>query len=334
MSAPARVGVIGTGYWGRNLVRNFDALGALAAFCDVDPNTVANFSRQYPHAAPFTDPADLLASDTVTSVAIATPAASHGELVAAALAAGKHVFVEKPLCLDIAEGRALADLAHDRGLTLMVGHLLLYHPAFIALCRAVESGRLGTLRYIYSNRLSLGKIRREENAFWSFAPHDISMILRLAGAMPERVVTNGGTFLSPSVADTTLSHLTFPGGLQAHIFVSWLHPYKDHRLVVVGADGMAVFDDVLAGADKLSLYAHSVDWNGGLPSINKAEAEAIAYDETEPLSLECGHFLDCVATGGVPVSDAAEGLRVLTVLDAGQRSLAQGAPIIIASEAS
>ena len=332
MSVPARVGVIGSGYWGRNLVRNFATLGALSAICDSDPEAVAGASVHCPEAARFTDAAEIFDSPEVGAIVIATPAASHGRLVAAALAAGKHVFVEKPLCLDIGEGRELAGAARDRGLTLMVGHLLLYHPAFTALCRTVESGRLGTLRYIYSNRLSLGRIRREENALWSFAPHDISMILRLAGAMPERVGTFGGTFLSPSVADTTLSHLTFAGGVQAHIFVSWLHPYKDHRLVVVGADAMAVFDDVRAGADKLRLYAHTVGWDGGLPTVSKAEAEAIPYEATEPLEVECGHFLDCVTTGAAPVSDAAEGLRVLAVLDACQRSLARGAPILLGDE--
>jgi UDP-2-acetamido-3-amino-2,3-dideoxy-glucuronate N-acetyltransferase len=196
----------------------------------------------------------------------------------------------------------------------------------------VAAGGVGDIRYIYANRLSLGRIRRVENALWSFAPHDVSMILSLVGEMPARVVASGGTYLSPEVADTTLSHLSFGDGVQAHIFVSWLHPYKDHRMVVVGADGMLVFDDVKRGADKLLHYPHAVSWRDGLPTIDKAEAHPVAYDSEEPLKRECAHFLDCVATGATPISDAAEGVRVLAVLDACQRSLASGEPTTLAGE--
>jgi UDP-2-acetamido-3-amino-2,3-dideoxy-glucuronate N-acetyltransferase len=212
---------------------------------------------------------------------------------------------------------------------LMVGHLLLYHPAFVALRALVHAGRIGALRYVYSNRVSLGRLRREENALWSFAPHDFSMILALAGAMPDRVSANGGSYLAHGVADTTLSHMHFPGGVQAHVFVSWLHPYKDQRLVVVGADGMAVFNDVADGADKLLLYPHRAQWDGDVPVVEKVAAEPIAYAPDEPLGRECAHFLDCCATGARPLSDAAEGLRVLAVLDACQRSLVQGRPITL-----
>ena len=318
-----RVGVVGAGYWGKNLLRNFDTLGVLESFCETDAGLRADRAANYDVPA-YANLDALLADESVTAVAIATPAATHGDLARQALEAGRHVFVEKPLCLDLAEADGLDALASERGLTVMVGHLLLYHPAFVALRELLREGRLGRLRYVYSTRASLGKIRREENALWSFAPHDVSMILQLTGALPERVTCSGGAWLHPPVADTSLTHMTFPGGLQAHIFVSWLHPYKDHKLVVVGEDAMAVFDDVETGAGKLRYYRHQVGWNGDIPAIDKADAEPIPYGNEEPLARECAHFLDCVRDGARPLSAASEGRRVLSVLDACERALASG----------
>jgi len=324
-----KVGVIGLGHWGPNLARNFAALGALGAIADTRADVRAKLAAAHPGAAQHASADAALADSSLDAVAIATPAATHGALVRQALSAGKHVFVEKPLCLDLTEARDLGAEAKRRGRVLMVGHLLLYHPAFIALKALVEAGRIGTLRYIYSNRLSLGKIRREENALWSFAPHDVSMILSLTGALPERAMTSGGNYLLSDVADTTLSHLSFPGGVQAHIFVSWLHPYKDHRLVVVGSEGMVAFHDSEPEGKKLILYPHAVGWDGDLPTVTKAAAEPVAYEPGEPLSLECRHFLESVAARRAPRSDAAESLRVLSVLDACQRSLSSGQPVAI-----
>ena len=328
-----RLGVIGLGHWGPNLARNFHALGALTALCEARPETRQRFSADYPHAAVFLDLRDMLAAPEIDAVAIATPAETHGRIVRSALSAGKHVFVEKPLCLDIGEARELGAEAERRQLILMVGHLLLYHPAFVALKDLVDAGRLGRLRYIYSNRLSLGKIRREENALWSFAPHDVSMILSLTGRMPVRAMTSGGSYLLPAVADTTLSHLAFGDDLQAHIFVSWLHPFKDHRLVVVGSEAMASFHDSSVGENKLLLYPHAVSWNGDLPSVAKAAATAIEYEQGEPLALECQHFLQCVEQKRAPRTDSAESLRVLAVLSACQRSLALGQPVDVMIDA-
>jgi UDP-2-acetamido-3-amino-2,3-dideoxy-glucuronate N-acetyltransferase len=260
-------------------------------------------------------------------VAIATPAATHGEFVERALNAGKHVFVEKPLCLDVTEAKSLKNMADEKGLVLMVGHLLLYHPAFRALFESARNGVLGELRYIYSNRLSLGKIRREENALWSFAPHDISMILQLAGGMPRRVTASGANYLTADVADTTLSHLVLGGNLQAHIYVSWLHPFKEQKLVVVGEQAMIVFDDTKDLAEKLLLYRHRIAWEGGNSIVSKAEPEPIAFDAGEPLRNECQAFLDAVDGISHPPSDAAEGIRVLRVLEACQRSILAGAAI-------
>ena len=318
------VGVIGTGYWGKNLLRNFAELGALRAFCDSDEAARRTHGSRYSQVTAYASANELLADSSVDAIAIATPAATHGTLARQALNAGKHVFVEKPLSLELNEAVGLCARADQLRRTLMVGHLLLYHPAFDALRAVVHDGKLGEIRYVYSNRASLGKIRREENALWSFAPHDVSMILRLAGTSPERVACSGGGWLQPPVTDTSLTHMVFPGGLRAHIFVSWLHPVKEHKLVVVGSEGMAVFDDVQAGERKLLLYPHSVGWDGDIPSVVKADAVPIAYDADEPLARECAHFLDCVVTGRPPLSDGREGCRVLSVLDACQRSLDSG----------
>ncbi len=319
-----RIGVIGAGYWGKNLLRNFEALGVLHAFCDADATARATFGERYPRANAHSDAAELLADPAIDAVAIATPTATHGMLARQALEAGKHVFVEKPICLDVDDAANLNALADRLDRTLMVGHLLLYHPAFEALQAAVRGGQLGEIRYIYSNRASLGKIRREENALWSFAPHDVSMILRLTGSMPERVMCGGSGWLHPMVADTSLTHLVFPGNLQGHIFVSWIHPFKDHKLVVVGSDGMAVFDDVQPGEGKLLHYRHTIGWENDLPTVDKAEAVPIPYSSDEPLARECSHFIDCVMTGRRPLSDGHEGWRVLSVLEACQKALDTG----------
>jgi UDP-2-acetamido-3-amino-2,3-dideoxy-glucuronate N-acetyltransferase len=320
------VGVIGTGYWGKNLLRNFYSLNSLSAICDSDIDVINSYVGIYPDIATFQDVESLLAYP-VKAVAIATPAESHGRLVRMALEAGKHVFVEKPLCLDVAEAESLRDEANKRGLKLMVGHLLLYHPAFCALLDFIRNNELGKLRYIYSNRLSLGKIRREENALWSFAPHDVSMILQLANELPETVVANGGSYLTPDIADTTLTYMDFSDGLRAHIFVSWLHPYKDQRLVVVGEKGMVVFNDTLEGQDKLQLFRHNIGWEGELPVVSKAPGESIPYEEGEPLKIECLTFLKAIEDELEPPTNADEGIRVLQVLNACQKSMLNGSSV-------
>jgi UDP-2-acetamido-3-amino-2,3-dideoxy-glucuronate N-acetyltransferase len=330
--APPRVAILGLGHWGSNLVRNIHALGALAGMSDTAEAARAKFAAAHPDARMYPSPEAAIADAGIEAVMIAAPAVAHAALVRKALAAGKHVFVEKPLCLDVAEARALKRDADRQGRVLMVGHLLHYHPAFIALARAVRGGVLGKLRYIYSNRLSLGRFRREENALWSFAPHDISMILALMDAMPVRVSADGAHFLSEGVADTTLSHLTFAGGEQAHVFVSWLHPFKDQRLIVIGERAMAVFNDVASGAEKLLLYRHAAGWSGDIPVVEKADAEPIAFEPAEPLRRECETFLAAVRGAVHPPSDAAEGIRVLTVLDACQRALETGSPVLLESD--
>jgi UDP-2-acetamido-3-amino-2,3-dideoxy-glucuronate N-acetyltransferase len=318
-----KVVVVGSGYWGKNLVRNFNTLGALAAICDNDPRVLQSLQKMYDGVPTVHRFDDLLdgSGPSADAIAIATPAESHYELTKKALLAGKHVFVEKPLSLTVDEGKELVQLAEQNRLTLMVGHILHYHQAVIKLKELIESGELGKIQYLYSNRLNIGKIRAEENILWSFAPHDISVILMLLGEMPETVYAAGGTYLQQQIPDTTLTTLDFPSGVRAHIFVSWLHPFKEQKLVVVGDKKMAVFDDVTE--EKLLLYPHKIEWHHRIPVAAKAEAELVELEMEEPLKAECQHFLDCVTERMTPRTDGREGLRVLQVLEASQESLNQ-----------
>lgn len=319
------VAVVGAGYWGKNLVRNFAGLGALAAVCDSDVERLESFNQSFPGIKLYRAYSDVLSDHTIHAVAIATPAEAHADVVKEALLAGKDVFVEKPLCLSVKDGTELVALAKKTDRILMVGHLLWYHPAVLKLKELIRTGELGRIQYIYSNRLNLGKIRREENILWSFAPHDISVILGLLNEMPDAVLAQGGNYLHQQIADVTISLLSFPSGVKAHIFVSWLHPFKEQKLIVVGDRKMAVFDD-MEKKDKLLLYPHSIDWKDNLPVANKRDAQSVDLDQGEPLQAECQHFLDCVATRTKPRTDGEEGLRVLSVLQRCQEALEPSVP--------
>ncbi len=322
MTAPPRAALLGCGQWGRHIARNLAELGALAAVHDADDATAQHIAGRHGVAA--RPMADILADPTIPAVAIATPAITHAAIAQAALAAGKHVFVEKPMTMSVADAQAIAAYARTSGRILMVGHLLQYHPAFLRLRQLVSEGVLGRLQYIYSTRLNLGRVRRDENILWSLAPHDISMILALVDEMPDHVSAVGHTYLRKTSLDTTTTHLSFPGGQNAHIFVSWLHPYKEQKLVVIGEQGMAVFEDTRDWSEKLLHYPHAQNWRDGLPELDRAEAIPIVCETSEPLNLECRHFLDCVATGDEPRTNGQEGVRVMHVLEAAQRSLTTG----------
>lgn len=319
MDVVGRIAVIGSGYWGRNLVRNFDQLGALHTVCDGNPRVEEEIRGKYPEAVFRGEYSAVLADGKVDAVVLATPAVTHFEMARQAMEAGKDVYVEKPLALTVEEGAELAAMAERRGRILMVGHILQYHPAVRKLKELIAAGGLGRIDYIYSNRLNMGKIRTEENILWSFAPHDISVVLSLLDEDPVSVTCDGGEYLNRGVADVTLSQLTFSSGVRAHIFVSWLHPFKEQRLVVVGSEKMAVFDDT--AANKLVLYSHRVEWKERVPSAVKAEGEAVELEKTEPLNSECRHFLECVEQRATPKTDAREGLRVLRVLAACEEAL-------------
>jgi predicted dehydrogenase/acetyltransferase-like isoleucine patch superfamily enzyme len=264
---------------------------------------------------------EVLADSEIPAVVIASSAITHAPIAMKALQAGKHVFVEKPLALDMDDARKLCALAEEKKLTLMVGHLLQYHPAFIALLKEVKSGRIGKLRYIQSHRLSFGKIRTEENVLWSFAPHDISMILALAGGAPQTVSAQATAQVTPGIADIATLHLNFAGGLRAHIMVSWLHPVKEHRLTVIGEHGALVFDDSLPWEQKLAFHKNNVALKDGKPVAEKGEIIPLALEQGEPLRAECEHFLNAVRNKAVARTDGQEGMMVLKTLTATEKAL-------------
>jgi UDP-2-acetamido-3-amino-2,3-dideoxy-glucuronate N-acetyltransferase len=306
-------------------------MGHLKAVCDSNTDSLRAIASQYPGISTFGTLAEALADSELDSFVLASPAEQHHRMALAAIQAGKDVFVEKPLALDAEDGLEMVHAARESGVILMVGHLLRYHPAILKIQELVAAGTLGHLDYIYSNRLSMGKIRQEENALWSFAPHDISVVLALVGQMPVQVSATGGAYLQPNIADVTISNLLFDRGTRCHIFVSWLHPYKEQRLVVVGSKQMLVFEDSRA-ENKLVLFDKRIEWKNGAMEASKPQGTPVAFDPDEPLRRECAHFVDCVRQRKEPFTPGSEGVRVLEVLQACQRSLQMnGEPVQVSA---
>src|SRR6202166_1698460 len=312
------VAVVGCGYWGQNLVRNFHQLGRLRVICDVDRNRLEQLQPLYKGVEICDSYEELFARKDIEGIVIAAPAVQHYSLAKRALEMGKDVFVEKPLALQVDHAEELTELAQKNGRVLIVGHLLQYHPAIQKLKSLIGDGVLGKVQYVSSSRLNFGKLRTEENILWSFAPHDISAILYLLGEEPTSVAAHGGNYLNANVADVTLTSCEFASGVTAHIFVSWLHPFKEQKLVIVGDRQMAVFDDTET-ARKLVLYPHQVEWVERHPIAKRSEGQVVELASDEPLKVECQHFLDCVATRQTPNTDGNNGVRVLRILNSSQR---------------
>jgi len=323
------IAVVGCGHWGKNLVRNFSDLGSLAAVCDPNAEVAQQYADQY--LVKNDSFSEILHDVGIEGVVLAVPAPLHASMAIEVMNAGKHAYVEKPLAMNNLEADRMIASAEENGVQLMVGHLLQYHPIFVALRTLVESGEMGALQYIYSNRLSFGKVRSEEDVIWSFAPHDISMILSLTGHEPDTVRTESTSILQPDIADTAIVHMEFNSGLKAHISVSWLHPYKEQKLVVVGKNAMAVFDDTKPWGEKLALYPHVVRSSGSLPSMEKAEVEYVEVLQSEPLRNECQHFVDVVSGDITPLTNGKEGLGVLNVLSAASLSQSKNQAVRIES---
>ncbi len=320
-----KLAVVGCGNWGKNLVRNFRDLGALVAVVDPSAASRAVAAEAAPGIAVHPEIQPVLADPSIDAVAIATPSDAHARIALAALAAGKHVFCEKPLALSYADGRRVVDLAAARAKVLMVGHILDHHPGIRALLELVDSGALGEIQYVFSNRLNLGKIGREENILWSFAPHDLALIPRLIGSRPIRIAASGGAFVRSGIADVTVTTIAFENGVAAHVFVSWLNPFKEQKLVVIGSKKMATFDDV---AKELVLHDQRIDWHAGEPVPVRGEGTRVAYALDEPLRIECAAFLRAVEVGEPTGADGESALEVLRLLEHAERSLAAGgAPI-------
>lgn len=331
---PVRVGVVGFGYWGPNLVRNVDRLGdaELVAACDLNEKNLAKLAVLYPHVRTTTSLATLLSDFDLDAVVVATSAPSHFAIASQVIAAGKHCFVEKPLTLTSADAEALVRAADERGVVLMVGHLMEYHSAINWIKDCIASGELGDVLYLYMQRLNLGKVRTEENAFWSLAPHDVSIVLYLLGETPDYVSANGAAYVTPGVHDTVFANLHFPSGKMANIHVSWLDPHKIRKLTIVGSQKMLVFDDMQA-TEKIWIYDRGVEPKEALPygadlQLRFGDIHVPFIKMAEPLSIEVQHFLDSCRDGSVPRSDGRDGLRVVRVLEAVDESMAAGgAPV-------
>ena len=340
MAETIGIAVVGTGDWGANLVRNFASLSGarLAALCDSDPQRLAAAAARYPGARPCSDVEQVATASDVQAAVVSASAVSHYPLAKALLEAGKDVYVEKPLALQVAHAEELVRLARERGRILMVGHLLLYHPAVRYLKQLITRGDLGEVFYIYSQRVNLGKVRRDENALWSFAPHDLSVILHLLDQEPVDVVARGSAFLQGKVEDVVFVDLRFADGKLAHAHVSWLDPHKLRKVTVVGSQKMVVFDDMEA-SEKIRVYDKGVDRAGQVVSygdaltVRSGDILIPKISLQEPLRLECQHFVDCVRDRKPPLTDGADGLRVVRVLAAAQASLEQGgAPVALTGE--
>ncbi len=311
--------LIGLGYWGPNIARNLDAMGRLGLIVDANPQVVESAKKEHPHIPCISDVSNALQRPDMRGVFIATPPSTHANLAIQAMRAGKDVFVEKPMSDNLDQAKLMLTVAQETGRILMVGHILLYHPAVLKLKEMMDRGEMGKIQYVYSNRLNFGQIRIQENTTWSFAPHDISVINYLLNEVPKAVSTSGAAHISAGVHDVTLSDLEYPSGVKAHIFVSWLHPFKEQRLVVVGTKKMAIFSDV--DRNKLVTYDHEVEWVSSKPSPKKAEPKVVEIGVWEPLKKECEAFLEAIETRRPPLADAFNGYHVVEVLQASDQSL-------------
>jgi predicted dehydrogenase len=316
------VGLVGLGYWGPNLARNFAALPEceLAWCCDADAERRERFAGQFPSARFTDDLDDLLRDPTLDAVVLATPVPTHASLAVAVLEAGKHCFVEKPLAQSVADGERAVAAAAAAGRALMVGHLLEYHPGVLMLKEIADSGELGELRYIYGNRLNLGQLRADENALWSLGAHDVSVVLALAGEEPYELSARGESYMREGIEDVVFGFMRFPSGLAAHLHLSWLDPHKERRFTVVGAKRMATFDDMEVER-KVTIYDKGFDEKSNSYIARAGEIRSPLVPKTEPLAIECRHFIDCVRNGTTPRSDGESGLRVVRVLEGLQAEL-------------
>jgi predicted dehydrogenase len=322
---PVRIGVVGLGYWGPNIARNFDAIAGceLAWGCDDSADARVRLAERFPAVKLAEDIGELLADPALDAVALATPVNTHADLAVRVLESGKHCFVEKPLAQSVAGAELAVQAAREHGRILMVGHLLEYHPGVQKLRELVESGELGDMYYIYGNRLNLGKLRADENALWSLGAHDVSVVLHLAGEEPSEAVAHGESYVRHGVEDVVFCFLRFPSGLCAHLHLSWLDPHKERRFTVVGSRRMATFDD-MALEGKVAIYDKGFDEDArgyGEYITRSGEILCPRIANVEPLRVECEHFVDCLMRGQRPRSDGESGLRVVRVLERLQGSL-------------
>lgn len=325
MRAITTVGVVGLGYWGPNLARNFAALpeAELRWCCDARTELHERFTTAFPSTRMTTELDHLLEDPELDAIVLATPVSSHADLAVRVLDAGKHCFVEKPLAQSVADAERVVEAQRRSGRVLMVGHLLQYHPGIAKLKQLIDDGELGEVRYIYGNRLNLGQLRAEENALWSLGAHDISVLLHLAGEEPDELSARGESYMREGVEDVVFAFMRFASGLTAHLHLSWLDPHKERRFTVVGSNRMATFDD-MASDGKVTIYDKGFDESAGSYGeyiTRSGDTWSPRISNSEPLRLECEHFVRCIRDGSAPLSGAESGLRVVRVLEGLQRDL-------------
>ena len=312
--------VVGAGYWGKNHIRTLNDLGALSGIVEKNREILEEILNQYPHIKGFASIEESLIDESFNGYTIATPAETHFDLAKKVILSKKHVMVEKPLALKINDAQELIDLAKKYSVNLMVGHVLLFHPAIIKIKQIIKSGAIGNLQYLYSNRLNLGQVRTEENVFWSLAPHDIAIFQHFTETYPLKIQANGSTFLQKGIADSTLTQLEYKNNIKAHIFVSWLHPFKEHRLVVVGSNGMISFEDSIEGKP-LKLYSKGIIFNNQIPEKVDGSVELIDYEKKMPLTEELSCFIKSFDGGNISSVDGFHALEVVKILAEASRQL-------------
>jgi len=314
--------VVGAGRWGMNHIRTLDKLGLLGGVVEIDDNRLQSINEHWPDIPVFQRTKDAL-SHGFDGFTIAAPAAHHFKIAKLIIESGSSVLVEKPITLDSKQARELQKLAADNSVNLMVGHVLLFHPAIQTIKKLITGGKIGDLQYIYSNRLNLGTVRTEENVFWSFAPHDISIFQYFTDSYPQRITSTGGAFLQEKIHDTTMTVLEYPGNIKGHIFVSWLHPFKEHRLVIIGSKGMLRFEDSAEGKP-LVFYDKGFEWSVGEPVKRDGATELIEYDNKMPLTEEMKYFADHLGTMKPEIADSKNAVEVMEILEKATESLNNG----------
>ena len=305
--------VVGAGYWGKNHIRTLHELGSLGGIVEQKKDLLDQITEQYPDAKTYRNIDEALGYEEFAGFTVATPAETHHDIAVQIIKSGKHVLVEKPLCLNIKDAENMVNLAKQYKVNLMVGHVLLFHPAIQMIKSLIDEGEIGKLQYIYSNRLNLGQVRTEENVFWSLAPHDISIFQYLTDSYPKSIVANGSTFLQEGIYDSTITQLKYTDGIEGHIFVSWLHPFKEHRLVVIGSDAMITFEDSTDGKP-LILYSKKFEMTRGIPEKINGPVKLIDYEQKMPLTEELRFFINHLNRKKPIISNGRHALDVTKIL--------------------
>ena len=305
--------VVGAGYWGKNHIRILHELGFLGGIVESNKETLNRFAEQYPDVKGFLSLNEALQDKSFLGFTVATPAKTHYSVAKQAMEAGKHVLVEKPLALEKKHAEELIHLSEKNNVNLMVGHVLLFHPAIKKIKELINKGKIGKLQYIYSNRLNLGQVRMEENVFWSLAPHDISVFQYFTNSFPTSIHASGSAFLQEGIHDSTLTQLKYPSGVEGHIFVSWLHPFKEHRLVVIGTEAMITFEDSSEG-NPLKLYAKKIDMENGIPEKIDGPVTLIDYEQKMALTEELQYFVSHLDGKKPNIANGQHALEVIKIL--------------------